>query len=262
MFDNESFEHPNFDTPEKLEAARNTLKKFNGKETNDIAASYVDLEKMSSKPFKLPESLDKLQDENVRNDFTSQAKKVLGIEDAINEDQLKEINWSKGLEPGAETNPSMIEMFGKYAVEKGLSKTHAQNTVEFLNQMQAKGMADFEKAANEAMKANAERSKSILESYFGVEGLKQHAELLRRAAKNQGGLSDAEYEEIADELKDEILSGKGVLTKMMMNFAAKLEKEGHNEPPGGNPPENKKSFGDDILEDNPKTAAAVGWTKK
>jgi len=252
----ETFEHESLEAPEAQTAFKTAMGKY--KSVEDAVIGGYNAQKESGKPFKLPESLDKLPSDDMRKDFTSQAKKVLGIEAGLTEDGLKEINWGKGLAAGAETNQTMIDEFGKFAVSKGLSKGMAQDMAEFLNGIQAKSKEAFEQAAAEAVKANAERSKSLLESYFGAEGIKTHTELLRRAVKNQGGLSDAEYEQIADELKDDVLLGKGVFTKMLMNFAAKLEKEGTNEIPGGTPPA-KTPYGQDVIEDNPKTAKAVGW---
>ena len=252
-------QNENLSTPAQQEDFKKSMGDY--KSVEDAVIGGYNHKKLVGKPFKLPESLDKLPDENTRKDFTSQARKVLGIEEGLTDDQLKEINWAKGLPAGAETNQTMIDEFGKFAVSKGLSKTVAQDVAEFLNDMQAKEKETFEKAANEAIKANADRSKASLESYFGAEGVKTHAELLRRAAKNHGGLSDAEFGEVADELKDDVLVGKGAFAKMMMNFAVKLEKEGHTETPGGNPPAGETKYGDDLIEDNPKTAKAVGWTK-
>ena len=247
----------NLSSPAQQEEFKTSMGDY--KSIEDAVYGGYNHKKMVGKPFKLPESLDKL-DENTRNEFTAQAKKTLGIE-SLTDDGLKEINWSKGLAAGSEVNQAMIDEFGKFAVSKGLPKNVTQDLAEFLNGVQAKAMADFNNKTAEAVKANTERSTAMLESFFGPEGVKTHAELLRRAAENHGGLSSAESEQIADELKDDVLLGKGVFTKMLMNFAAKLEKEGTTEKPGGNPPAPTSQYGQDVIEDNPKTAAAVGWKK-
>lgn len=244
-------------TPAQQEEFKTAMGDY--KSIEDAVFAGYNAKKKVGVPFKLPESLDKL-DETTRGEFTSQAKKILGIKAGLTEDGLKEINWGKGLAAGAETNKEMIDEFGKFAVSKGLPKSVVQDMAEFLNGIQTKGKAAFEQAAAEAVKANAERSKSLLVSFFGAEGLKNHIELLRRAAKNQGGLSDAEYEQIADELKDDVLMGKGVFTKMLMNFAAKLEKEGTTEKPGGNPPipDSQKKKEEEFKQENPEAAKAMG----
>ncbi|MCJ7728433.1 MAG: hypothetical protein MUO27_00900 [Sedimentisphaerales bacterium] len=250
-------QNENLSSPAQQEEFKKSMGDF--KSIEDAVYGGYNARKMTGKPFKLPESVDKL-DEKTRNEFTAQARKTLGIE-SLTEDGLKEINWGKGLAAGSEKNQAMIDEFGKFAVSKGLPKNVTQDLAEFLNGVQTKAMADFNKKTADAVRANTERSRALLESFFGTEGVKNHAELLRRAAKNQGGLSDAELEQIADELKDDVILGKGVFTKMLMNFAAKLEKEGTTEKPGGNPPIGNSQYGQDVIEDNPKTAAAVGWKK-
>ena len=250
-------ENENLSTPEGQEDFRRVMGDF--KSIEDGVYGGYNAKKMTGKPYKLPESIDKL-DEATRAEFTTQARKVLGVE-SLTEDGLKEINWSKGLAAGSETNQAMIDEFGKFAVSKGLPKSVTQDMAEFLNGVQTKAMADFNQKTADAVRANTDRSKAMLESYFGTEGIKTHTELLRRAVKNQGGLSDAEAEQIADDLKDDVMMGKGVIAKVFMNFAAKLEKEGTTEQPGGNPPAQASQYGLDVIEDNPKTAAAVGWKK-
>ena len=253
----EQTENENLSLPAQQEEFKTSMGDY--KSIEDAGFGGFNARKMTGKPFKLPESIDKL-DENTRNDFTAQARKVLGIE-SLTEDGLKEINWSKGLKAGSETNQAMIDEFSKFAVTKGLPKNVTQDMAEFLNSVQAKNIADFNNKTADAVKANTERSVASLESYFGKEGVKQHAELLRRAAENHGGLSGDESGQIAEELTDDVLMGKGVFTKMLMNFAAKLEKEGTTEQPGGNPPAPTGQYGQDVIEDNPKTSAAVGWKK-
>ena len=247
----------NLSSPAQQEEFKTSMGDY--KSIEDAVFGGFNARKMTGKPFRLPESIDKL-DEATRAEFITQARKVLGVE-SLTEDGLKEINWSKGLKAGSETNQAMIDEFGKFAVSKGLPKNVTQDMAEFLNGVQAKAMEDFNNKTAEAVKANTERSKALLESYFGPEGVKTHAELLRRAAKNQGGLSDTEFEQIAEELTDDVMLSNGIKTKMLMNFAAKLEKEGTTEIPGGNPPAPTGQFGQDVIEDNPKTAAAVGWKK-
>ena len=250
-------ENENLGTPAQQEEFKKSMGDY--KSIEDAVYGGFSARKMTGKPFKLPESIDKL-DEKTRNEFTEQARKALGIE-SLTEDGLKEINWGKGLAAGSEVNQAMIDEFSKFAVSKGLPKNATQDLAEFLNSVQAKNIEDFNNKTAEAVKANTERSKAMLESFFGPEGVKNHAELLRRAAVNHGGLSAAESEQIADELTDDVLLGKGVFTKMLMNFSAKLEKEGTNPNPGGNPPAETNQYGQDVIEDNPKTAAAVGWKK-
>jgi len=122
-------ENENLGTPAQQEEFKKSMGDY--KSIEDAVYGGFSARKMTGKPFKLPESIDKL-DEKTRNEFTEQARKALGIE-SLTEDGLKEINWGKGLAAGSEKNQAMIDEFSKFAVSKGLPKNATQDLAEFLN---------------------------------------------------------------------------------------------------------------------------------
>lgn len=255
----DDFSHPKLDTPEVQESAKNTLKKFASKD--DVVISYIELEKSSSKPFKLPQSLDKLPNE-VRGDFTKQARKVLGIEDAVNDDTIKQVNFKKGLSDGKKANEQIVQKLTEFAVKKGFSLSQVQDLVEMINatgtELVASANADMERTNKEIL----EKSNQVLTQYYGADRLKENAELLRRAMKDHVGLSNEEYESVATDFMDDGWIFKHpALTKVLMDKIAPLAKEGNTETRGLDENQKKKkgTLADEGFE---KTLDAIPALKK
>ena len=106
------------DLPETFTAEdKGLLSKF---ETAEAAHSgYVELQRSAGKPFKLPESLDKLLNDDARADFTSKVGKLLGkdVTGVKSEEDLKDVNFAEGLPDARMLHPDLKKEMTKWAVE-------------------------------------------------------------------------------------------------------------------------------------------------
>lgn len=219
----DEFGHPKLDTPEKQESAKNTLKKFASKD--DVVVGYVDLEKTAGKPYKLPESIDKLP-ENVRTEFKDGAMKLLNIEPGVTDDTVKSVNFKKGLADGKEANETVVNKLKEFATKNGLSLAKTQNLVELVNAFGTEQVATFNEEQKAAIKADVEKTGQVLDLYFGAEKRKVLAEKLQSALRNNCGLSVEEYESLADDLGEEgYIFQRPALAKVLMDKIAPLAVE-------------------------------------
>jgi len=211
-------------TPEEQESFKQAMGKYKSKD-EALIGGYNAI-KLTGKPFKLPESLDKL-DDNVRKEFTTQARKVLKIEDPVTEDTIKQVNYKKGLAEGKEANELVKTKLSEFAVKEGISLTKVQNLVEFVNQFGTELTSTADAEQQKAIKDAIDNTGKVLDLYYGPDNRKANAELLRKAVINNCGLSKEESDQLADDLADNgYIFQKPALAKVLMDKIAPLAKEG------------------------------------
>lgn len=222
----DNFEHESV-TDENREAFKTANQKYDTVEAAIVGG--FNAQKLAGVPFKMPESMDKLPDDDSRADFTSQANKLLDITHVANIEDLADLDLKVGLAEGVEPDENLATMLKTLAVEKKWPKSFVQDIVAIWNgplkEYGAKASAEMQEkvALEQAQKGN----EALLAHYNGDEKkLAADTELLRRVFKNQAGLNAEEYESIAEELVDSKWNTHPVISKALMNLLPKFAKEG------------------------------------
>ncbi|MHC4302785.1 MAG: hypothetical protein ACYS7Y_36465 [Planctomycetota bacterium] len=225
----------------------------------DVAVGYMELEKTAGKPFKLPKSIDKLPDDSTRADFTAQAHKLLGIEHAANVEALADLDLKAGLADGLEVDETLANSFKEFVVKNKINKASAGKIVGFHNQAMAKARAAMTAQAEAKKLEDAQKTNEALIVHFGSEAkVKEQSELLRRAVKNNVGLTAEEYEEFGEALADGMLTKNPVMARVMLKVLAPLAASSSHEGGGtGEAPAAAK----DPDEGSP-SYEALGWSKE
>lgn len=212
----------------------------NYKSPADAFIGGMNHKKMVGQPFKLPESLDKLSDDQ-KKEFAAKAKGVLGIEAGVTEDTIKQVNFAKGLSDDQKPNDVAINKIKDIAVKKGFTLSQTQDLIEMMNISGSELAAEMKKTTEDNFKKAVEVSHKILSDFYGEEKLKENAELLRKAFKNNLGLSNEEAESVAEDLMDEgFIFRKPALAKVLIDNFAKLAKEGETDKSKSAKEENKQ----------------------
>ena len=185
-------------------------------------------QKAAGKPFKCPESMDKLPDDASRADFTTQARGLLGINIPKDVEAMKDVDFKTGLADGAPVNEDFVSMVKNWAVEKGIPMSHVQEMAVFYN-------GPLTKYAQEAFAAKQEKEKlanteacntALLEHFKTEEKVKEKTALLHRTIINSMGLTAEESAEFVDAMADSMLTENPVMAKGMLNLLSSVSTEG------------------------------------
>ena len=249
------FQHESLAVPEARESFTKTMSKFKTQE--DAIVAYPQLEKMNGKPYRLPESIDKL-DEKTRGEFTTNARKLLNIEDGIASlDDLADVNLADGLPEGFPVNEGFANAFKQFAAENKLPKSLVAKLAGFNNQALAGELQKMEAAKTEQAKATNE---ALVKHFGGEDKVKERSELVKRFYKNNAGLTPEEYEQVGDEIAG-IIARNPILARVHLEKIADLAGEGSTlTGGGGNPVVNDYQKQQDALKNSP-SGKAVGWNK-
>ncbi len=223
-----------------------------------------DAKKLVGRPFKLPETLDKLPDDASRNDFKAGAHKLLGTTPAIgNIEELADIDLKAGMTVGSETevNENLTTMLKTIAVEKKWPKSVVQDVVALYNGPLTKFSKEFAATQAENKKiADAKATDEALIAHPDIgskEKLAELSELLRRAVKNNVGLTAEEYEEFGEVMADTMLTKNKVMARVMLKVLAPLAAEGTTKTGTDVGKGPKKEL--DKEAGIPATSKALGW---
>lgn len=214
-------------------------------------------QKAMGKPFKVPEDMSTLPDDDARADFTSQARKALGITIPKDIEELKDFNFKEGLAEGQEADENLANLVKGWAVEKGIDTATLGKLTSFFNgplgkfAVQAAGVKaesdklDAAKTCNEALIADPDLG--------GEQGVKEKTELLRRHIASK--LTAEEYEAVGDALADSIMTKNPVMAKYLLKTIAPLAAEGSTETGGGS------GGSGEVKQASPREAAIARWPK-
>ena len=228
-----TIEHPSI-TVENKEAFSTHMEKFESME--DAALDGMDLKSQTGKPFKFPESMDKLPDDASRSDFTSQARKLLNIEHAADVAGLADVNLKKGLVEGSPYDENFANSFKQFVVDNKIPKSAIEPLAEFFNLASAKATGDYaaKTAADFATAKKTTEDALIAHEDFGTkEKLDEQSVLMHRALTNNLGLSTEEANGIAEFLRDREGATNPVLRRLILKQLAPLAAESNNEGGGG-----------------------------
>ncbi len=250
------FEHESLATPEAKESFTSAMSKYETQE--EALLGGFNAMKSMGKPFKLPESLDKLPDDNIRNDFRSQASKLLGIEDGISDIKaFDDIDFSDGLPDGVVMDEDFVNSYKQFAIDTKKTRSQVEKEVGFYKQALTKATEKVNQKIEAQKLEAANKTNEALIAHFGSkEEVAKQSELVRRAFQNHAGLTAQEYEEVGEALADSALTKNPVLTRALVKLVAPLAAEGSTDKgTGGNPPPKQVT----VKDMNPKTAKALGW---
>ena len=263
----ETSSNPVLRTPE----AKAALGKFNT--PDDTAIGYMELQKLSGK--KVSEFL--ATDEGTKHldsmgvirkpakdakpeQVTAYRKGLLKEMGAVEKlDDLKDINFIVGMPEGSKADEKLVGALSKWAVDNHVPKAIVQQGVELWNGFQQQANQQMEVMLKERMDAANAKHVEISGS---DEKVKQDTELILRAAKNNFGLDDKEFEGFKSWLVQSGLTtdATGIGYKALRNIAG-MFKEGNTQGGQGSPnnaPSNEApgaATGDEL------TYKALGWDK-
>jgi len=243
-------EHGKLENPETKEAFARAYGKYATQEDGLIGG--FEAMQTVGRPFKLPESLEKLPDDKTRDDFVGGVSKLLGAVEKP--EDLKDLNWTAGMAEGSEADENLVKMFSHFVVENKMRRSIVQKNVEFYNKLMHQAKEAKEAQESEDMRLTNE---ALVKHFNGEENLKKQIELYRRTFQNKAGLSGKEYEQVADELVDSGLLRHPLMARALLTLIAPLSAEGTTDTGdgvgGGELTEEQK-----FKKENPKTAQALG----
>ncbi len=237
--------HQDLQTPE----AKTYLGKYNSRDDALVAGFEANIK--IGRPFKLPDSLDKLPDDATRADFTGRIGKLMGAVE--NDESMTDVNFADGLPDAKMLNADLVTAFKAFAIENKLPKSVVAAVAKFNNEYAVKSrQATQQTAVDTATKVNGE----LLPMFGGEDGIKKHNEDVKRMFQNHGGLTDEEFQAVIPGLVDSGITKSTPLSKAIYNIAAKFG-EGKTEGPGDT---GVKTGETGIKEELPVTAGILGWT--
>lgn len=234
----------------------------------DAALDGMSLKQMTGKPFKFPESMDKLPDDASRADFTDGANKLLGRTIPKDLESFADVNFKVGLNDDAKVDDALIGVIKQWAVDKKVPTESLGKMIELFNGPMSKHIR-----ANGELMATAAAEKAKADHSIAVktcnDSLAAHADFgsaevldgktvkLHQALMNNSNLSTDEANGIAEFLRDREGATNPTLRRLMINQFAPLAMEGDSEDgiggdaPAGAAPTPKQQM--------PKTAEILGW---
>jgi len=252
-------------TADNREAFSTHMAKFDSFEAASLDG--MDLKSQQGKPFKLPESMDKLPDDAARADFTSGANKLLGRTIPKDMDSFAGVNFKEGLADGVEADDGLIGVIKQWAIDEKVPTESISKMTALFNGK----MGEYIGAKGETLKAAAEEKAKADHSIavkacndtlaghpdFGnAEKLDADTVKLHQALANNSKLTVDEANGIAEFLRDREGATNPVLRRLMINQFAPLAKEGGSESgQGGDTPAAAKTASETM----PVTAKILGW---
>ena len=218
---------------ENREAFETSMQDYATKDEAVVAG--FNAKKLVGAPFRMPESLDKLPNDESRQDFTTKAKSlgfVAAPQVASDVSQLDDVDFKTGLAEGKEPNEGLVGKLKEWAVAEGIDKATLGKLATFYNGP----LTEFVAEQMEQMKLdNAKTCNDELIKHFGTEAkVKELSTLMTRAIMNKAGLSAEEAAEVVDTMADTMLTKNPVMARAMLNLLSPLAAEGSTD--GGDGP--------------------------
>lgn len=248
------FEHASV-TADNREAFNTVASKFPTQ--GDMCVGYMELQKTAGKPFKMPESLDKLPDDDARSDFTAQANKLLGNEFAADIAGLIDLDMKVGSAEGVQTDENLANAFKQFVVDNKVPKALAQKLLGFHNGAMGKATEAFTAANDATFDTNAKATNEGLVTHFGSQDkVDSESELFRRAVLNHPGMTTERAEKVADIFVETMQRGGSDAAVTLLEMIAPMAREGGSHAgDGGNKPPTEQTTAQQL----PKTAKSLGW---
>ena len=243
-------------TDDNRESFAKHMEKFDSLES--AALDGMALKKMTGQPFRLPESMDKL-DDNTRADFTAKAPGLLGIQPGVSKiEDLADINFAEGMAEGAQADDNIAGMLKNIAIEKKWPASVVKDLVGLYNgPLTEYGIKALEtKQFNDNLAKKTETNAALIAhpSIGSQEKLNSLSEDMRRVFQNKAGLNAVEYEQVGNALAESILTSDPVLARAMLTVLAPLAQNAKHENGDGRPAPTKE-----ISEADKRVKKTLGW---
>lgn len=216
--------HEDLTTPE----AKNWLSKYDSQE--EALVGGYNAEKKVGKPFKLPESLEKVEswpDVKDREAFRGGLSKLLGTISKV--EDLDDIDFAKGLPDARQVNAELVSAYKEFCVKRGVPKVLARDLAVFNNEFVTQVVQNQVKEKQDRI----QKAQDSLKPLFGDDNaLKVHDDRVRRLFQNHCGLSAQEYEGVIGELMSAGVAENATLRKALYNLSKDVVVEGKTEPAG------------------------------
>jgi hypothetical protein len=230
------------------------------KTQEDAVLGGYEAQKATGKPFKLPESLDKLDDKS-KEEFNTSLNKLRGVPSKI--EDLADIKFDAGLPEGHPINEGLKQEFSKFVVDRKMSKSDAQAGVEWLNKMsvnltkQMKAQEDADYLAQ----SEATNKELMKPERLGSEAnVKVATENIKRMFQNIKGMTAEKFESIGKYLVDTRSVHSADFIEAMATLAAGFEGEGSTHGgEGGKSASKEMTLEERTAKESPATAKALGW---
>ncbi len=226
-----TIEHPSITTENRV-ALQTHMEKFDSFEA--AAVDGMALKAMTGKPFKLPESVDKLPDDASRASLLSHVNKLYGREYAADIDGLADLDMRLGstAEDGM-FDEELEKAFKQHAIDTKMDKKAAQRNIEFYNKAMGRARTAFaakteettKKAATERLAAVAACNEALIPKFGTKEKLDEQTVLLHRALLNDAGCTADEAADVADFLKDREGATNATIRRLFISNLAPLAAE-------------------------------------
>lgn len=223
-------------TEEDREAFATHMEKFDSLEA--AAVDGMDLKRQAGKAYRIPDTLDGL-DDGGKADFTTKARRALNLESAADLDGLKDVNLKKGLPEGSPYDEDFAASFKQFAIDNKIPKSALEPLAEFFNLASAKAAGDMQakRAADFAAAKQASDDALIAHKDFGSkEKLAEQNVLLHRALTNNVGFDVEEANEVAEFLRDREGATNPTIRRLLLNQLAPLAAESSNDGGKGTAP--------------------------
>jgi hypothetical protein len=250
----EEFEHAAV-TDDNREAFNKFASKYATKD--DALVGGFNASKLTGQPFKMPESMDKLPDDDSRADFTAQAHKLLGNEFADDIAGLIDMDLKVGSAEGTQTDEGLANAFKQFVVDNKVPKALAQKLLGFHNVSMGKATEAFKGLEDAKFDENVKKTNEGLVKHLGSqEKVDAESALFKRAILNHPGMTSDKAEEVADIFVDVMQKGGSDAAVVLLEMIAPMAREGGSHAgKGGNTPPAAASTKEQL----PKTGAALGW---
>jgi soluble cytochrome b562 len=252
------FQHESI-TPENKEAFTSAMSKYDSPEAAIVGG--FNAQQMTGKPFRMPESLDKLPDDATRDDFRSQANKLLGVQHVKSVDDLKALDLKAGSKNDTPADEALAGLVKEYAVEKGWPVSVVQDIVGFNNGPLAEHMskmmeAQTAKAEEDSIAQMKAADDELVKMLGSREEVDKQSELFKRGLKNGFDLSADDVDEVVEAMVKGGLTSNAKTAAVLLKAIAPYGAEGGSEQGKGGNPQAKAKTPAELM---PKTAAALNW---
>jgi len=242
----DNLDHAELKTPEAVQH----LSKYDDVES--ALVGNINQAKLIGKPFKLPESLDKLPDDNTRSDFTSQVNKLLGAVEK--EEDLADVDFADGLADARTQKDEITGAIKKWAI--GKPKSIVKEVTKLINSINQQML---NATAADELKTTQEINGKLSALLGGDKAVADGYENVRRLFQNHMGLSEDEYNQGGKEFVEKVLMNNFVMSKGLINLAKETVKEGTTiTGPGGGT--TKTGEPASFATDESPTGKALGWS--
>lgn len=237
----QDFEHASI-TEDNREAFTTGMSKFPTQA--DAVIGYTELQKSAGKPFKLPESIDKLPDDQTRADFSDGVNKLIGRTIPKDMESFADVNFKDGLAEDAQVNEKFTGIIKQWAVDNKIPLETVSKLASFYNGPLAahatEAMAEQTQADTIAKQTACQEA--LVNTFGSKEKVAEQSELFRRAILNFDGVKGTDKaEEIGDAMVKAGLTTNPELAKIMLKAFAPMAATSNNETNNGNNNNNKSA---------------------